>query len=65
MKKISLLLIFVLFTSATPKDEALVWGQIGHRAVGHIADGLLSKKSKKNVKRVLGHLTLATASTWM
>jgi hypothetical protein len=62
---ISLLLIFVLFTSATPKDEALVWGQIGHRAVGHIADGLLSKKSKKNVKRVLGHLTLATASTWM
>jgi hypothetical protein len=65
MKKILILSAIVLFSSFTTKDEAVVWGQIGHRAVGHIADGMLTKKALKNVKRVLGHETLAEVSTWM
>jgi hypothetical protein len=65
MNKILLLSALIIFTNTSPKEDAIVWGQIGHRAVGHIADGMLSKKAQKNVKRVLGHLTLAEASTYM
>lgn len=65
MKKILLLTALFIFGNPSPKDETLVWGQIGHRAIGHIADGMLTKKAKKNVRRVLGHETLADVSTWM
>ena len=65
MKKILILSAIILFSNFATKDEAIVWGQIGHRAVGHIADGMLTKKAQKNVKRVLGHETLAEVSTWM
>ena len=64
MKKVLILSItFLLFTSSA--KEEFFWGQIGHRVVGHIADGMLSKKARKNVKRVLGDETLAEVSTWM
>ena len=46
-------------------SSPVFWGQIGHRTIGHIADGMLTKKAKKQVKRVLGHETLAEVSTWM
>lgn len=58
-----LLLVAPLLSTHAPK--ALFWGQIGHRTVGHIADGMLSRKAMRNVKRVLGHETLAEVSTWM
>lgn len=61
-----LFLPLVLLTALTFTASAPVfWGQIGHRTVGHIADGMLSKKAKKQVKRVLGNETLAEVSTWM
>lgn len=41
------------------------WGIIGHRTIGYVAELHLSGKAKKEVKRVLGYETLATASTWM
>ncbi|WKN33527.1 S1/P1 nuclease [Porifericola rhodea] len=41
------------------------WGQIGHRAVGQIAEWHLSKKATKNISQVLGPLSLAMVSTWM
>ena len=64
MKKLVLLsLSFLLFTSIAKVE--FFWGQTGHRVVGHIADGMLSKKAQKNVRRVLGHETLAEVSTWM
>lgn len=65
MKKILLLATLFIFSSHTLKDETVFWGQIGHRAVGHIADGMLTKKAQKQVKRVLGTETLAVVSTWM
>jgi len=64
MKKVILLSLSFLLLTATAKD-AFFWGQTGHRVVGHIADGMLSKKAKKQLKRVLGHQTLAEVSTWM
>ena len=65
MKKLLLLTTLFIFSSNTLKDEVFFWGQIGHRAVGHIADERINKKAQKHVKRVLGTETLAEVSTWM
>lgn len=64
MKFFTAFLSLFLLTATTSSNDAY-WGQIGHRTVGHIADGMLSKKARKNVKRVLGNETLAEVSTWM
>ncbi|OEK04529.1 S1/P1 nuclease [Roseivirga misakiensis] len=64
MKYLSLFIaLFFLGNNVAPKEA--YWGQIGHRTVGHIADGMLSKRASKNVRRVLGNETLAEVSTWM
>jgi len=67
MKKIQVVLIatLLLFTLSAHAPAKRFWGQIGHRTIGHIADGMLSKKAQKNVQRVLGGETLAEVSTWM
>jgi len=41
------------------------WGVTGHRATGYVAEKHLTKKARKNLKRVLGQESLAMASTWM
>nr|WKN35767.1 S1/P1 nuclease [Tunicatimonas sp. TK19036] len=41
------------------------WGQIGHRAIGQIAQWHLSKQAEAKITRILGPLDLAMASTWM
>ncbi len=64
MKLLTILSIFIFgFTSTA--NETLRWGQIGHRATGDIAEQYLTKKAAKEVKRVLGHESLAEVSTWM
>lgn len=65
MKKILAVGICLVLMSFNSTREDFRWGQTGHRTVGHIADGMLSKRAQKNVKRVLGHETLAEVSTWM
>ena len=60
LRKISLILALVLLT-----QSAFAWGQIGHRAVGLIAEWHLTKRAAKNIKSVLGPTSLAIASTWM
>lgn len=65
MKKIVTVFVCLLLMSFNVNREDFRWGQTGHRTVGHIADGMLSKKAKKQVKRVLGNETLAEVSTWM
>lgn len=41
------------------------WGLTGHRAIGWVAEQNLSKKTRKEIKRILGQQTIAMASTWM
>lgn len=55
----------LLFFAFQVNSDSIFWGQIGHRTVGHIADGMISKKAQKQVERILGHETLAEVSTWM
>lgn len=44
---------------------AFGWGQTGHRVIGKIAENHLSKKAKEALRTIMGHESLAEASTWM
>lgn len=48
-----------------PAIQATSWGLTGHRVIGQIAEEYLSKKAKKEVKRILGTETLADVANWM
>ncbi len=60
MKK---LLIIVLSLSITITGYG--WGQTGHRTIGKIASKHLSKRTKRALAEIMGHESLAIASTWM
>lgn len=44
--------------------QGMAWGMLGHRIVGEIAERHLSSKAKKNIRKVLGHESVAIASNW-
>jgi hypothetical protein len=48
--------------AASPPASA--WGPIGHRVVGRIAESHLTPAAAAGVRALLGHETLARASTW-
>lgn len=60
-----ILISSLLFLSADCAGEHPIWGKTGHRVVGDIAADYLSPEAKKEVRRILGHETMAIASTWM
>ncbi len=60
MKKLLPLLFLGLFA-----QSAWGWGQIGHRVIGQVAENHLSKKARKAIENLLGHESLAEASTYM
>ncbi|RLD24242.1 MAG: S1/P1 Nuclease [Bacteroidetes bacterium] len=45
--------------------QASSWGLTGHRTIGKIAEVYLSKKAKKEIKKILGTETLAEVANWM
>ena len=44
--------------------SGFAWGSLGHRIVGQIAEGYLSKKAKREVYKILGTESMAITSTW-
>ncbi len=60
MKKILFLLLFVAFSY-----QSMGWGQTGHRVIGKIASEHLDRKTRKALAEIMGHESLAVASTWM
>jgi len=44
--------------------SSMAWGVLGHRIVGQIADGYLTKQAKKEIKNILGNESVAMASNW-
>ncbi len=42
----------------------MAWGQLGHRIVGEIAESYLTSRAKKEIRKILGHESLAMASNW-
>lgn len=61
LNKLVLLIALVLFVHG----QVLAWGQTGHRVVGKVAENHLSKKAQKGLWEIMGHESLADASTWM
>jgi hypothetical protein len=53
----------VLITVFVPV-QLFAWGAKGHQIVGDIAASRLAPQTKKNLKVLLGHETLASVSTW-
>lgn len=45
-------------------QQAFCWGLTGHRTIGEIAQQHLSKKAKKELKKLIGRETLAWWSNW-
>ncbi len=43
---------------------SMAWGVLGHRIVGQIADTYLTKKTKKEIYKILGNESIAIASNW-
>jgi hypothetical protein len=54
---------FALIIAAAP-HAVFAWGPTGHRVVGKIAENHLTPEAKAGVEDILGHETLARASTW-
>lgn len=42
----------------------MAWGVLGHRIVGEIADKYLTKKTRQQIKLILGNESVALASNW-
>ncbi|MCW9707103.1 S1/P1 nuclease [Fodinibius salsisoli] len=61
-----LLILSFLLIFPTPNHlNSEKWGKTGHRIVGDIATDYLNEETKNELDRVLGHESLAIASTWM
>ncbi|MEL7832609.1 S1/P1 nuclease [Fodinibius sp. Rm-B-1B1-1] len=60
-----LLISALLFTPIEDSHNESIWGKNGHRVVGDIAADYLTPEARKEIDRVLGHESLAIASTWM
>lgn len=59
-----LFLVSLFFISFTSKDEAVFWGQNGHRVTGEIAENHLTKKAKRKIDKLLNGQSLAFVSTY-
>ncbi len=44
--------------------QSMAWGTEGHRVAGQIASAYLTPKTRQAVQAILGHETVALASTW-
>lgn len=62
MKIIHKFLLICLFFYLPLSGKA--WGVTGHRVVGEIADSYLTKKTKREIGRILGFESVAMASNW-
>lgn len=62
MKHFSKLLLICLFFYLPLSGNA--WGLTGHRVVGEIADSYLTKKTKREIVKILGFESVAMASNW-
>ncbi|MDX6746874.1 S1/P1 nuclease [Polaribacter sp. PL03] len=61
--KLFLLISFFFFAKPTA-EEAVFWGQNGHRATGKIAENHLKRRAKKKIDKLLNGQSLAFVSTY-
>lgn len=59
LKKVAIVAMLLYFPL-----QGMAWGMLGHRVVGQIAETYLNKKAGIEIKKILGHETMAMASNW-
>ena len=59
-----LFLIILFFSSFNSFNNSIVWGSIGHKVVGEIAERKLNPNVRLVVNDLLGGESMASASTW-
>ncbi len=64
MKPKHLLLLSLCLVLLVPTNANVKWGKTGHRTVGAIADNYLTARSKRMIKKLLNHESLAFVSTY-
>jgi hypothetical protein len=64
MRPIALLILITALLFNTHSYSAKKWGATGHRVVGAIADQYTSSKTKRHLKKLLNHQSLAFVSTF-
>ena len=57
--------LITLLLFLTTFSTSFGWGQIGHRAIGQLAEWHLNRRAAKNINALLGPTSLAMVSTWM
>ncbi|MBS1754315.1 MAG: S1/P1 nuclease [Ferruginibacter sp.] len=60
--KIKKLILLSLFMYAP--FSSMAWGVLGHRIIGQIADCYLTKKTRKEIYKILGNESVAITSNW-
>ena len=45
-------------------DNNIVWGKVGHRVVGKIAETVITEKTKNEINKILDGESIAMVSTW-
>ena len=64
MNRYIILLYFLVFTSFNELNSEMVWGNIGHKVVGEIAERKLNPEVKNIVNNLLNGESMSSASTW-
>ena len=64
MNRVIILLCLLVFTSFNELNSDLVWGKIGHKVVGEIAERKLNPEVKNIVNNLLNGESMSAASTW-
>lgn len=62
--KINTVLLFVAFLVLGQIEKASAWGMTGHRIISEIAERHLTKKTKKNIQKIIGNQKIAYWSNW-
>ncbi|MBT7767838.1 MAG: S1/P1 Nuclease, partial [Bdellovibrionales bacterium] len=63
MRSAQLLLLLSLMVLLLP-SVVWGWGKNGHRIIAQIANNHLNGKAKQEIKKILGHQSMAAVSTW-
>ena len=64
MNRYIILLYFLVFTSFNELNSEMIWGNIGHKVVGEIAERKLNPEVKNIVNNLLNGESMSSASTW-
>ena len=64
MKHLVTIILFISFNYLSFGNTDPIWGQTGHRVVGAIADNYLKPSTKRALKKLLDHESLALVSTY-